>query len=567
MDRLLNLMVTKGVISADEALQLRSQPSGAEIGPLLSILAKKGVLNKKELAALASPKPASPAAESIPVAAEAAPPIKTPQRVPVVAAVAPMRVLPVDVPKKEGLIPDLQLGPVKVKPYGMIKASAIYDSSSPRGDDMPIPFYIFGDTGPDASPEFHVKARFLRIGSNFEWPDISKRLTITGKLEFDYEGNFTKTDNRNISAIRSSQASLRQAWARLDYTAAEKDSVFAEFGQDWTPFGSSTLPNLVETTGMGLGFGTLYERAPQMRGGWVHNFGGSRNVKFSPELAIVLPAYGNTPSSMDVQLSIGERQGADSGRPDLQGRFVTQFQLDKAPVVGPAQLIVSWIQGSRDSIVTGANVPAAFKSAFPTGARVSSDRWGISGEVQLPTRYVTVLGKWFSGTDLRWYFVGQLFSHYNEIAGLTGVTTAASIDGSDTVAFGFQNGVPTVAPQSGVRTTGGFLNLGFPLSRIFKVKATGRNNAWTLYLHYATDQAKARDVWKFSAATGNRVRSDLAAANIQYKLNALITLAFEQSQYKTWALPNSAGVFPLYCGLPSHTAKDRRSEFSTIFAF
>ena len=122
---------------------------------------------------------------------------------------------------------------------------------------MPIPFYIL-EMAPDGSPEFHVKARFLRIGANFEWPDVSKSLTITGKLEFDFEGNFTETDNRNISSVRSSQASFRQAWARLDYAAAEKDTVFAEFGQDWTPFGSSTLPNLIETTGLGLGFGTLY---------------------------------------------------------------------------------------------------------------------------------------------------------------------------------------------------------------------------------------------------------------------------------------------------------------------
>ena len=485
----------------------------------------------------------------------------------ILAALVPLRVLPVDPPKKDGLIPDLKIGPMKVKPYGMIKASAIYDSSSPRGDDMPIPFYIFGDTGPDASPEFHVKARFLRIGSNFEWPDISKRLTLTGRLEFDFEGNFTKTDNRNISSARSSQASIRQAWGRLDYVAAEKDTIFAEFGQDWTPFGSSTLPNLVETTGLGLGFGTLYERAPQMRTGWVHNFGGSRNLKFSPEFAIVMPGYGNTPSSMDVQLSIGERQGADSGRPDLEGRFVTQFQLDKAPAVAPAQLIVSWIQGRRETVVKASDVPTAFKAAFPTGARVGNDRWGISGEVQLPTRYVTVLGKWYSGTDLRWYFVGQLFSHYNETLGLTGTTTAPSIDGSDTAAFGFANGTAVIAPQGGVRTTGGFVNLGFPLSRIFKADSAGRNIGWSAYLHYSIDQAKARDVWKFTTTTGNRTRSDLMAANIQYKLNALVTLAFEQSQYKTYAIPNLSGVFPLYSGLPSHKAKDNRSEFSTIFAF
>jgi hypothetical protein len=270
---------------------------------------------------------------------------------------------------------------------------------------------------------------------------------------------------------------------------------------------------------------------------------------------------------VDVQLAIGERQGADSGRPDLSGRFVTQFQLDKAPGVAPAQIIASWVQCRRESIVTSANVPAAFKSAFPTGARVGSDRWGVSGEVQLPTRFVTFLGKWYSGTDLRWYFVGQLFSHYNETLGLTGVATAPSIDGSDNVAFGFLNGSPVVAPQGGIRTTGGFANLGFPLSRIFHANPTGRNAGWTLYLHYSTDYAKARDVRQISTTSGNRVRSDIYSGNIQYKLNSLITLGFEQSQYKTFAIPSSTGVYPLYGGVQSRSAHDNRSEFSTIFTF
>ena len=281
----------------------------------------------------------------------------------------------------------------------------------------------------------------------------------------------------------------------------------------------------------------------------------------------MLGGYGNTPSNMDVQLSIGERQGADSGRPDVEGRFVTQFQLDKASAVAPAQLIVSWIQGRRETIVRAGDVPAAFKATYPTGTRVGNDRWGISGEVQLPTRYVTVLGKWYSGTDLRWYFVGKLYSHFNETLGLTGLVTAPSIDGSDTVAFGMLDGEPVLASQGGVRTTGGFVNVGFPLSRILKADAAGRNTGWSLYLHYSTDHAKARDVWKFTTTNGNRVRSDLAAANIQYKINPLITLAFEESQYKTFALPNLSGIFPLYGGVPSHKAKDNRSEFSTIFSF
>ena len=151
LESLLNLMVSKGMLTAPEVASVRSMPVGQQLTPLLALLAKKGMLSQDELAALnGSAAPASTPTPALPIAKPT-----------VVAALAPLRVLPVEAPKKDGLIPDFRLGPVKLKPYGMIKASAIYDSSSPRGTDMPVPFFIFGDTGPDASPEFHVKARFL----------------------------------------------------------------------------------------------------------------------------------------------------------------------------------------------------------------------------------------------------------------------------------------------------------------------------------------------------------------------------------------------------------------------
>ncbi len=132
------------------------------------------------------------------------------------------------------------------------------------------------DPGPDGAPEFHAKARFFRLGTNFEWPDLNKKTSITGKFEFDFEGNFTRALNRNVSTIRSSQASIRLAYGRVDHRLSDATNLFALFGQDWTPFGSSTLPALYETTGMGLGFGTLYERAPQFRFGAGHKVGGSQ---------------------------------------------------------------------------------------------------------------------------------------------------------------------------------------------------------------------------------------------------------------------------------------------------
>lgn len=540
----------------------------------------------------------------------------------VIPAVAPIRVFPVDPPKREGLVPDLKLGPVRLKPYGFFKASVVRDSSSPRGNDFPLPGFL-GDTGPDAAPEFHIKARAFRIGSNFEWLDPSPHVTVTGRFEADFEGNFTRTDNRNISAIRSNQFSIRLAWARVDYAATDHTSIHALFGQDWTPFGSSTLPNLVETTGLGVGFGTLYERNPQFRFGFTHNFGGSRNFKVQPEVAIVLPAFGNLPGNtltanlttgvvsggigIDQQLAFGERQGADSGRPEIQGRVAFQFQLDKAQGVAPAQIIFSGMQGRRRATVLAAAVPAAFKatgSPFQFGAKAESSRYGYTAEIQLPTRYATLIAKYYNGEDLRWFFAGQLFSNYNDtFVGGTAlpaaqVATALSVDGSSTVAFGclvpFVAGVcpagqETVRPQRPVRSQGGFVQLGLPLSRIAGADPTRRNAGWTLYLHYGIDFAKAQDLRRISTTNSQRTKSDVGAVSLWYKLNSWVSFAAEQSYYRTRALAcsavslpptvgatgcNPAGTPPqlftlgtAFRGIPARSEHDNRTEIATIFTF
>src|SRR5262249_25508373 len=153
----------------------------------------------------------------------------------VIAAVAPIRVLQTDPIKQEGLIPDLKLGSgAKLKFYGFLKTSLIHDSSSPQGNDFPAPGFA-GDSGPDAAPEFHVKTRSLRLGANFEWLDAAPKTALTGRVEFDFEGNFTRVNNRNISTLRSSQPSIRLAYGRVDRAISENTSAFALFGQDWTP--------------------------------------------------------------------------------------------------------------------------------------------------------------------------------------------------------------------------------------------------------------------------------------------------------------------------------------------
>jgi hypothetical protein len=583
-DPLLRLLVTKGVLSADEARAIMNAGNSGEQRDRLAVLLRdKGLLSEAEFEALRAGTPAAGSSSSsggvnraaavaekaIPAKADQAAKPQTPAAAPsVIAAIAPIRLLPIDPPKREGLIPDIKLGSgARIKPYGFFKTSVIYDSSSPLGNDFPLPL-LAADTGPQNAGEFHLRARALRLGANFEWLDPAPNTVITGRFEFDFEGDFTRANNRNVSSIRSSQPSIRLAWARIDRRLSEKVTGFALFGQDWSPFVSSTLPNMIENTNFGgIGFGAAYQRVPQVRFGFNYNAGGSRAVKIQPEFAVVFPAFGNLPVNVADQLGFGERQGADSRKPGLQSRLVLQWQLDKAQGVAPAEFVVSFEHARRTAIVTAASVPAAFKAAFPSGAEVSSNSDGYSVELQLPTRAVTLSGKYYNGSDLRFFLAGQLLSNFNDTAGLTATASAPSIDGASTVVFGLRDGMATVAPQRPVRGQGGFLQLGFPLSRIFAANPEGRNAGWSAYLYYGFDEALAPDARRFSPVRG---KSDLFSGNLQYKMNSFVTFAFEQGYYRTRAANQSVldfGGLPLFRGIPSYTSHNLRSEFASIFTF
>ncbi len=267
---LLGVLVMKGVLAPAEAKSIESAPPASEYQLLLDVLTKKGVVTAADLAPAPAPTEvsgASPAAVPVPAktktisVADAAPAPQVavqkeakPAGPTVVPAIAPLRVLPVDPPVKDGLKAAFNMGPVKMTPYGFLKATAVYDTSNPNGDDMPFPGLFLNNTtfatttGPTQDPEFHLKARSSRIGANFEFGDLSSKLTLTGRIEADFEGNYSEVNNRDVSSVRSSMMSFRQAWARLDYAANENTDIYFEGGQDWTLFGSGALPNLLETT-------------------------------------------------------------------------------------------------------------------------------------------------------------------------------------------------------------------------------------------------------------------------------------------------------------------------------
>jgi hypothetical protein len=583
-DPLVRVLLSKGVITAEEANYISSGSSANQREKLLYLLKEKGLLTRSEVESLDTPAAPQPNAEyrnAVLTTTASAPAQQKPAEKPkppkptIIPAVVPLRVLQLEPSKKDGLIPDVKLGSgARLKFYGFLKLSSIYDTSSPYGNDFPLPGFIGSmDTGPNAGSEYHLKARSSRMGVMFEWPDISDKLSFTGKLEMDFEGNFTRVNNRNISSIRSSQMGIRLAYGRLDYKVNPNTSLFALFGQDWTPFGSSTLPNLLETTGLGIGYGTLYERDPQIRVGMFHVLGGARKFSIGPEFAIVLPSSGLPPTELANQLGYGERQGPDSSRPQIQGRLVFQWQLDTAPGVAPAQFIISAMNGERQVDVAASGIPAAATTYFPRGTTVTSKQDGVSFEAQLPTRFMTLIAKYYQGSDLRYYFADGLYSTFTDTTGLTGTATGTGVDGSSVV-FGSNGTAYVVAPQRPVRVAGGFVNLGFPLGRIFHADPASRAASWQLYLHYGIDDPYSRDVRRAPAVAatslGNRDRSDLSAATLYWKANSLVTFGLEESYYHTKL--SGPGLGPVYTapvwnnGLAS-SWHDLRTEFSTIFTF
>jgi len=625
---LLGVLVMKGVLAPNEANSIRNAAPNNQFQALVEALARKGVVNAADLAAISKPAApstpssvasaasVSPSPEAIPVTEVASatdavaaqrqdvaqnPPQKKPYSPDVVAAIAPLRVLPVDPPKKDGLNAAFKMGPVKMTPYGFVKATGVYDSSSPNGDDMPFPGLFLSstsilNTGPTQDPEFHLKARSTRVGANIEWPDVSSKIILTGKIEGDYEGNFSEVDNRDVSSIRSSAFQIRQAWARLDYAASDKTDIYFEGGQDWTLFGSTALPNLLETTALGYWYGDIYERSPQFQFGLVQKVGSSsRNFKIAPTFAIMMPSTGQIEKlgslGLQGQIGQGEREGADAARPEFEGRLALQFQLDKAPAVSAAQIFWSGFRSRDEEIVTNSAyaitngvctasvLVCSYQAAFPNGFTSSRKMYGNQVGIQLPTRWFTLVGSAYFGGDLRFFFGGQVNTFFTDMGGLSNPVTFTPVDGvvnasgtpqlGCTIAVTVNTACPAgnvvVAPERPTRAFGGFINLGLPLSRWFNANPKGHNAGWSLYFDLGKDQVLHKDLYNANAeGVLPLLYGKMAVGTLYYKLNPYVTFGFEQSLYAT-RLKN--GVDYTIAGSPSNEWQDHRSEFGPIFTF
>jgi hypothetical protein len=637
------LLQSKGILSPAEVATINQASTPDEANARLAqLLVEKGLISSKEYSATVTPVPAvtpvsmesSGAHLSNAVLQTQSPPQSgqtptgtppTPER-PGIPAIAPLRVLPIDVPKQGGMIPDIRLGSgANMKLYGFYKASAVSDTTSSGGptfgsQDWPLPL-LLADTGPTADPQVHIKARSFRIGMQTEWVPKHSGFTITGRVEGDFEGDYTDVSNRNISSVRSNQFSLRLAWMRLDHKLGDLPW-FAEFGQDWSLLGSSSLPSLFETTGLGVGMGSLYERIPQFKTGIQFHAG---DLKIQPEVALVLATAGSSALTTDQHLRFGDRAGAESDQPGVEGRLVFQFPLSHNwKGVAPAQLIFSGHHSRVNEIIphaaqasgsvtcdvlpctislfTSATTPnvgyttndtilgasncttgsCTLEELFPHGSQTGNAQNIYTAEIQLPTPWVTFVAKFYRGNDMRFFFGGQLNDVYSNLHGLFEVGNGISESGR-AILFGCAGGAAGLLPdtincpgtpvQSSILQpiggSGGFAEMSFPLSRIFHADPEGSNSGWVLHLQYGTDRANYAD-----AQHGNHLgRTDLDTASLTYRLNKWVTFVHEASYIVTDTANNHepGGVITLeylpFAGGKTRQAHNWRNEFGPIFTF
>lgn len=645
---LITLLQSKGILSADEAAQV-SRASTPDEGNrrLAQLLVDKGLISDQEyqttFANAAAPVSQGsrmgqfisavfhPQSQNEPQKSQGPTPATSPDAG-VIPAVAPLRVLPIDIPKQGGMIPDINLGSgARMKFYGFFKASAVSDTASSGGatfgsQDWPLPLLVGGDTGPTSDPQFHLKARSFRIGSQFEWVPKNSNITLTGRIEGDFEADYTDVSNRNISSVRSSQFGLRVAWIRLDTKLGGTLPWFAAFGQDWSLV-SSTLPNLFETTGLGIGMGTLWERSPMFKTGVQFHSG---DFKIEPEFAITLPVAGNSTLTTDQRLRFGDRAGSESNQPGLEARVVFQFPLSHSwKGVAPAQIIFSGHHARMNEIIphaaqastsftclatpctiptplTNLNTPNVgfstltaisgatncgeasgtcnLEQLFPKGVQTGNPQNVYTAEIQLPTPWVTFDAKIYRGDDMRFFFTGQLNDVYSNLHGATEAGTGISFSGRP-ILFGCTGGVaggtasaPTLtcpgtpvlpAYLQPVGGTGGFAELSFPLSRIFHANPDGHNAGWVLHGVYSTDRANYAD-----ATHGNHLgRTDLDSVSLTYKLNKWVSFIQETSYIVTHTANNheASGAITFeylpFAGGKVRQAHSWRNEFGPVFNF
>lgn len=286
----------------------------------------------------------------------------------------------------------VDLGGVKLTPYGIIYFNMFANTRGVNNTDVPIFAAASGNGGTSAS------LRQTRLGFRLEGAKVGKN-RLGAIVEADFFGGSPGVGiGENFGLVRLRLANIRLDWEKTGLT----------IGQDWVPFAplnpvslaAAAIPQMASA-------GNNWARIPQIKVERRYSNG------IALQAAVLAPQTGD--SSATGSFFLQPNSGSTSGVPFFQGRIgfagKNWFASNKPGAIG-----LSGHYG-RIATITG-----------PASTRFTDASWGVAGDWNLPlSDVVAITGEAFVGQGLGG-FQGGVFQGINpDFASIQG--NAATADG------------------------------------------------------------------------------------------------------------------------------------------
>jgi hypothetical protein len=370
----------------------------------------------------------------------------------------------------------VDLGPVRVVPYGTVYFNAFGNSGATNNADVPLFATPTGSTGGNVS----ATARQTRLGLKIEGPNVGEAKT-SGLIEVDFYGGFPSIGTgEHFSVLR-----VRHAYGRLDWKTFS-----LEAGQDWMLFAPTNPTSLASVSIPGFAAsGNPWARLPQIRAEkrW---FDGALTLQG----AMLAPNIGDYPGGAvaTAPFVLQPLPGAGSGdvarMPFFQSRLVVS-QKDWLGTKKAGSIGISGHYGRAR--VTNRN-------------EVESTGVALDWSIPVITR-LTWAGEAFFGRNLAG-FQGGIFQNVN--------LNFARRVGNTLVAGG---------PRS-IGTRGGWTQIGF--------MPPGQNSL-TIYGGYGLDDPRDEDLISLVANPTARIRNQTFLGSFIHKLSPQVSWGLEYRRLET----------------------------------
>lgn len=367
----------------------------------------------------------------------------------------------------------------KLRFYGYLRLDAYANTG--HMDNAIVPTFVAAETNAANTDDavFALSPRLTRIGMDFDFGKIGGA-DVTGKVEMD----FSSTAGTLIQESRATPR-MRVGWVNLDY-----GDLALRFGQDWDTI--SPLSPAVNSESVMWNAGNLGDRRAQATA--MLDFGDPKETSYQWRTSFGLTG---AITNQDIETAgttatIAERDGMDSGMPNIQTRF---------GVVTP-----SWVDGKK----------------------MAAGLWGAYGKWETDTVYVGVnrFDTWVLGADLALPLSSSLAlkgeawtgSGLGDFRGGIGQVLTLSATRADEVAArgGWAEIAWSVAPE--FTLTGGASIDSVNDADLSAAAATAKDKNWTVYMNatyvWGGGLKTGLDViyWETQYANGtqgNLVRTDL----------------------------------------------------------